>query len=360
MNSPLKLFISLLLFSGCSSPDKKGDEHSGMNMSDMVHLDARQKELINLKIDTVRMKPISETISFVGIATINENSVTTLSSKVNGRIDKLFVRNPGEEVETGEPLYSIYSEELLSNESEFLLALQQDSQFTSAVSKSLVESSRNSLLQWGLTVRQLTELSSGKKASPYITFYSAVKGFVAELNVSEGQYVSIGTPLFKISSLKTVWVSAEIYQHENSALSNEPEVQIQFSGFLPVTGKVIQNSPVITPGKNISMLIIEVQNIEGKIKPGMMATVSLKSQGKETLVIPKSSLVLGKMASVWIETKPGMFENRMIETGLETKTEVEVTSGLNEGELVVSNGNYLLNSQYILQNGAGSMHGMHN
>ncbi|MEO7872810.1 MAG: hypothetical protein ABIT08_09490 [Bacteroidia bacterium] len=101
-----------------------------------------------------------------------------------------------------------------------------------------------------------------------------------------------------------------------------------------------------------------VKNLNGKNKLGMMPTVSINKNQKKTLVIPKSAIVLGKMNSVWIEIAPGMFENRTIETGIENKTEEEILKSINKGDRVVSYGGYLLNSAYILKNGAKSMPGM--
>lgn len=99
-------------------------------------------------------------------------------------------------------------------------------------------------------------------------------------------------------------------------------------------------------------------NSQGKIKPGIMAIVSEKRNRKKVLVMPKSTLVRGKMISIWVETNPGMYESRMVETGIENRTEVEILSGIEAGEVVVSSGVYLLNSAWVLQNGANSMGGM--
>ena len=99
-------------------------------------------------------------------------------------------------------------------------------------------------------------------------------------------------------------------------------------------------------------------NIDRNIRPGMLATVSVTHNQKKTLTIPKTAILLGEMTTVWVEAQPGMYEMRMIETGLENKTQVEILSGLKDGDKVVTSGSYLLNSAYTLKNGAGSMPGM--
>ena len=364
MNTSIKIASVILLFLlfACK-PKQETDEHAGMDMMDnMMHLTAHEQDLIHLAIDTAQIKTIFETSDFTGTAAVDENNISNISSRVNGRIEKLFVRNPGEEIKKGQALYSVYSEELLSDENEFLLSLEQQSGFTGEKNtvNTLVEASHKKLLLWGLSEAQIKELTQNKKTSPTIIIYSNANGYLSELNISEGEYVSTGTSLFKIASLETVWVNAEIYQNEISYLLQNPEIELEFEA-LPgeiFKGKIIQNPPVLDADKKISLIKIMIQNNSGKIKPGMMATVSVKRNQKKTLVIPKSALVLSKQIAVWIQTKPGMYESRMVETGVENKTEVEILSGIEVDALVVSSGAYLLNSAFILKNGANAMGGM--
>ena len=365
MSTSIKIASVILLFLlfACNKPKQKTDEHAGMDMMDnMMHLTAHEQDLIHLAIDTAQIKTIFETSDFTGTAAVDQNNISNISSRVNGRIEKLFVRNPGEEIKKGQALYSIYSEELLSDENEFLLSLEQQSSFTGEKNtvNTLVEASHKKLLLWGLSEAQIKELTQNKKTSPTIIIYSNANGYLSELNISEGEYVSTGTSLFKIASLETVWVNAEIYQNEISYLLQNPEIELEFEA-LPgeiFKGQIIQNPPVLDADKKVSSIKIRIQNNSGKIKPGMMATVSVKRNQKKTLVIPKSALVLSKEISVWIQTKPGMYESRMVKTGIENKTEVEILSGIGEGALVVSSGAYLLNSAFVLKNGANAMGGM--
>lgn len=355
------IFI-LLLFS-CNAKKEKTDEHAEMNMmQNMIHLTKHEREIINLEIDTAKVQTIYETSEFTGIAAIDEYNISNISSRVNGRIEKLLVRNPGEEIKKGQLLYAIYSEELLANENEYLLALKQKLIYTTQKNTvdALVESSEKKLSLWGLNKAQINELAKNKTASATVSFYSDANGILSELKISEGEYVSTGTSLFKIASLESVWVDAEIYQ---SALSNLQLSGIEIS-FEAIPGKaykgqIIQIPPAFDADKKVSSIKISVQNNDRKIRPGMRATVSVKHNQKKTLVIPKSSIVLGKMSSsVWVQTADGMFEKRMIETGIENKSEIEVITGIQKGEFVVSSGAYLLNSAFILKNGANSMGGM--
>ena len=107
------------------------------------------------------------------------------------------------------------------------------------------------------------------------------------------------------------------------------------------------------PDQKISLVRFLINNNQHSLKPGMMAYVNIKRNEKKTLVIPKSSLLVGNMTMVWIKTGDGIYENRMIETGIQNKKEVEAISGLKEGELIVTSGAYLINSALVLKKGSG-------
>ena len=360
----LKIFTTLLLISACAKEKEKPDNQSGMtmDMSDMVHLNERQRNVIELKVDTAKVDFIFETSDFTGIVQADENNVSTVSSRVSGRIDELNVRNEGEAIRKGQLLYSIYSEELLSDENEYIYALNQKSEFkeNNQTITTLIDASRKRLLLWGLSEAMIDELAQTKKASATTNFYSEVSGYLAELNVSEGEYVTEGTALFKISSLNTVWVEATVYQDELSRVSSAEEAEVEIQNFPGkiFKGKIILNPPALDSERKAASVRIGLKNTNGEIKPGMMALVSIRTNTKKTLVIPKSALILGEMISVWVESTPGMYQLKMVETGIDNKFSVEILSGLNAGDRVVTSGSYLINSAYILQHGANSMPGM--
>lgn len=367
------MLIFLLLANACTQK-KKGDpkkEHSGHNVSqpamtnmDMITLTSRDEQYANIITDTVRLKAMAEYTTLLGTTSFDERKITVVTSRIRGRLDKLFVRNPQETVVKDQPLYSIYSEELLSYENELLNALQQQQQFTNMkdVMEQLVEAARKRLLLWGLTTEQITQLEKSREASPLITFYSPVSGTLVELPVSEGQYVETGTPLFRLADLSQLWIEAQMYTSELRWLYEKPVITVEFDAYpneifyaVPVF-----DNPTVEADQKISLVRFLVASRTRQLKPGMMAYVNIKRNEKKTVVIPKSSILVGNMISAWVKTGNGLYENRMIELGIQNKKEVEIISGLKEGEIIVTNGAYLLNSALILKKGAGmpGMEGM--
>jgi membrane fusion protein, copper/silver efflux system len=367
------MLIALLLANACTQK-KQGNtkqEHSGHNVSqpamkdmDMITLTGRDEQYANISIDTVRLKAMAEYTTLLGTTSFDERKVTVITSRIRGRLDKLFVRNPQEIVAKDQPLYSIYSEELLSYENELLNALQQQQQFTNMkdVMEQLVESARKRLLLWGLTAEQIAQLEKDREASPLATFYSPVSGTLVELPVSEGQYVETGTPLFRLADLSQLWIEAQMYTSELRWLYERPVITVEFDAYPNEIFSAVPvfDNPTVEADQKISLIRFLVAGRNRQLKPGMMAYVNIKRNEKKTIVIPKSSILVGNMITAWVKTGDGLYESRMIELGIQNKKEVEVISGLKEGELVVTNGAFLLNSALILKKGAGmpGMEGM--
>lgn len=329
--------------------------------ADMITLTARDEQYANIEVDTVRIKSLSEYSTLLGTTAFDERNITVVTSRISGRLDKLFVRNPQQWVDKGQPLYAIYSEELLSYENELLNALQQQSEFGTMkqIIDQLVEGSRKKLLLWGLTAEQITDLEKTKHASALVTFYSPVSGTLVDLSATEGQYVETGTGLFKIADLSKLWVEAQMYANELRWLYEKPAVTVEFDAYPNqiFSATPVFNNPAMEADQKISLVRFLVKNNAIQLKMGMMAYVNIKHNEKKALVIPKSSLLFGSMTMAWVKTGKGMYQNRIIKLGIQNKKEVEVISGLKAGEVVVTNGAYLLNSALVLKKGAG-MEGM--
>ena len=355
---------------GKKSSDTK-EQHSehkaaqpAKNDMDMITLTTRDEEYANITIDTVKVETMAEYTTLLGTTSFDERKVTVVTSRIRGRLDKLFVRNPQEMVSAGQPLYAIYSEELLSYENELLNALQQQAQFTNMkqAMDQLVEGARKKLLLWGLRAEQIAQLEKTGETSPLVTFYSPVSGTLVELAVSEGQYVEIGSPIFRLADLSQLWIEAQMYTTELRWLYERPVITVEFDAYPNEVFSAIPvfDNPSVEADQKISLVRFLISNRSLHLKPGMMAYVSVKRNEKKTMVIPKSSILIGNMITAWVKTGDGMYENRMIELGIQNKKEVEVISGLKEGEIIVTSGAYLLNGALILKKGTGmpGMEGM--
>ena len=351
-----------LLLVGCSTNQEELHTSHGGEHDEMLALTDKEKVMANIKIDTAQVKTLFEETTLIGTATADETRLNIISSRVKGRLDQLFVRNPGQFVKKGDPLYSIYSEELMAYQNEYLLAIDQDRTATThkEITENMVRATRKRLKLWTLTDGQIRNLETTRDVSPLVTFFSNRGGYLSDLLVREGEYVELGAPLFRLTDLKTVWIEAQLYSNETRFLRQSPNLEVVFEAFPgeQAHGEVVFSNPGLEENSKINIVRIRVDNEKGKYKPGMMAYVHLKTNKKQTLVIPKSSLLLENYTSVWIETADGMYAQRMVKTGISNKREVEIISGLSPGEKVVSSGAYLLNSAWKVKQGGRGMQGM--
>ena len=354
--------ILVLIVTACTKKMQESHEGHDKKNEDMLTLNEQQRLVVNLKTDSAQVKKISEETTLIGAAAVDERGINIVSSRVKGRLEMLFVRNPGTYVKTGDPLYSIYSEELLAYESEYLLAIEQDKLATTQkeLAQRMVESARRRLELWTLTEKQINELERTGKISPLITFYSNRSGYLSELLVREGEYVEAGTALFQLAELSSLWIEAQLYSGEINYLSQSPSLEIEFEAFSGerIRGEIVYDNPRLEENTKINLVRIRVDNKQNKYKPGMMAYVFLKRNEKRTLVIPKSALLVENNIIVWVEMPDGMFKQQMVKIGIQNKREVEIISGLSPGDRVVTRGAFLLNSAWKVKQGGGAMQGM--
>lgn len=339
--------------------EQKAKTHEG-HKGNFITLDKRQQTLAGIETDTVKYKTIIPASTILGTVAIDEAQVTTISSRVKGRIDKLYIKTSGEYLRKGNPVYSIYSEELFADEKEFLtLSWKMGKENTvNKFLNDMIVASRNKLLLWGLTENQISELEKNKTASPQITFFSQAKGYVIEVLIKEGMYVEEGTTLIKISGLKQVWIEAQVYSNEKINDNNSFQIYSTSSTDEVYIGRLAFINPTIEEGRKIQLLRIRVDNPKNKLIPGMMVyvNVSPKKNSKPVLAVPKSTVLLEKMKTVWIKVDENTFEQRMVETGTENKYLIEILSGIKEGEIIVTSGAYLISSEFILKSGTGQRH----
>jgi Cu(I)/Ag(I) efflux system membrane fusion protein len=338
---------------------RKNDDHT-KHIGNFVTLDNRQQLLAGIKTDTVKFRTITPVSTILGTVSIDEDQVTAISSRVEGRLDKLYIKSSGQYVRKGNPVCDIYSEQLLAVEKEFI-ALSEKSRNSTVKSKLLdqmLSASKNKLLLLGLNEKQIMELEKSKVASPQIIIYAQTEGYVTEVLVNEGEYVKVGSPLFNLTSLNQVWIEAQVYSNEIEKISRSSSFQV-FTDNYPdevYTGHFVFNNPSVEDGRKVQLVRLRVDNAKNQLIPGMMVYVSPKQITKPVLTVPKSAVLLEEMKTVWILAHNNTFEQRMVKTGNENNYWIEITSGLEEMEVVVIDGAYLISSEFILKSGAGERH----
>lgn len=332
--------------------------------ADEISLSKEQIELGNIHSDTIGKSSIGDRLVLTATLNFDQMKATSVSSRVMGRVERLYYKNLGDFVKKGSPLFDLYSEELNNAKQEYLLALDKRKTFASETVidfDQLIQSSRNKLLLWGLSEQQISELEKNKKANPVTTFYSSANGYITQMDIREGDYVMEGGTIVKLADLSTLWAEAQVYTSQMAGISSSSTASVQLPDFenKEITGKIDFVNPEINPDTRINLIRVSIPNSGNQLKPGMPAYVILKSPKQQSLTLPIDAVIRdGKGATVWIQTGSNSFKSIMVETGLESDDRIEIKSGLKEGDVVVTSGVYLLQSEFIFKKGANPMDGM--
>ena len=330
---------------------------------DEIQLSEQQIQLGNIRIDTIQNGMIGDQLVLTATLNFDQMKSSSVSSRVMGRVEKLYFKNLGDYVKKGSPIYDLYSEELNNAKQEYLLALERKIVFANETAidfDQLLQSARYKLLLWGMSEGQIQYLAESKKATPTTTFYSNTSGYITTLDIREGDYTMEGGTIVKLADLSSLWAEAQVYTSQLSEIDRNSIATVQLPDFdgKEIKGRIEFVNPEIAPDTRINLIRVSIPNPGNQLKPGMPAYVLLKSPQRKTLTLPIDAVIRdGKGATVWIQTGNKTYKSVMVQTGLETNNRIEIRSGLVIGDIVVVSGAYLLNSEYIFKKGTNPMSG---
>ena len=339
-------------------------EKKGMGQEEeSVVLSDQQIKLGGIRLDTVGTSKLGDMMLLSGTLSPDETRSSAVSGRITGRIERLYFKAAGEYIRKRDKLYDLYSEELNNAKQEYLLAMDRMETLKGGVIdlKQLAEAARNKLLLWGMTVDQVSELTRTRQVGVITSFYSPVSGYITALQSHEGDYMSAGTVVVRVADLSYVWVEAQVYTSQLPDLDRNGSVLVHFPD-LPgkeLTGKISLVNPEVDPDSRIGLIRVSLANPGRQLKPGMQAEVTVASGPRNSITLPQAAVLRTHGSGmVWVVSGHNSFRPVMVETGLEMGNRVEIRSGLNSGDIVVSEGTYLVNSEYVFRHGQNAMAGM--
>jgi len=333
-----------------------------MKNENELQLSDQQIQLGNITTDSLKEHLLGEDILLTGTINVNQNTLASISSRVMGRIEKLYFKTTGDIISKGQPLYEIYSEDLNMIIREMFLATEKKKSLKSIEIDydKILQSARNKLLLYGLTEEQIKQMEN-EKVQPYtVKILSKINGVVYSVDTKEGNYVMEGGDVFHLVDFSTVWVEAQVYSDYISEIKNGMEAKVMLPAFSgkEFSGQLSFVNPELNPSSKINIIRVEIPNANLDIKPGMQAYVSLLLKQKSTLSLPTDAIIKdGKGSTVWLQTGHNKFKSVMVHTGLEANGYTEILHGLNKGDIVIVSGAYLLNSEYMFKKGTNPMEG---
>ena len=342
--------------------------HSSMEMESSqayAMVTPARQQLIGVTTAPVSMRPLQTMIRAVGKVDYDEQSLTHINLRISGWVENLFVDTTGQLVRKGQPLFTLYSQELVSAQDEYLLAMKANTQIqnsplleTRHQTVQMVQSARDRLRHWTLTNAQIDDLARRGKPQTYVTIYSPVAGYVIDKQVFKGTLVKPEMTLYAIADLSTVWVEAEVFEYEM------PFVQVGQQGNLTLAaypGETFQGEitfiyPYLNQEARTNTVRLVFKNPKLRLKPDMYGTVQIRVNRGSKLVVPEEAVLdSGTRQIVYVVRGEGMFEPRQVTLGPKVGGYYEVVEGLALDERIATSGTFLLDSESKLMASSNMM-----
>ena len=332
-----------------------------------IYLSPEKQQLIGLRTEAVQRMPLTKVIRTVGQVTADETRISRVYTKVDGWVDKLYVNFTGIEVRQGQPLLSIYSPELVATQEEYLLALRaqsrlRDSSFAeiSQGGDSLLAATRRRLELWDVPDSEIRRIERAGHPIKTITLYAPASGYVMAKNVLEGQKVSPSTELMVVADLSEVWVQAEFYEQDAGLVQVGDRAQLTVNAYpdRQWTGVIDYIYPAVDPQTRTLRARLRFRNPGMLLKPGMYANATIEKPLGYVLTVPEQAVLdSGTRQIAFLDRGDGHFEPREVTVGQRTDGRREILSGLKQGDMIVTSGNFLIDSESRLKSALRAMEG---
>ena len=314
-----------------------------------VTIDPVMVQNMGVRVASVERGSISRHIRTLGEVDVAESEISVVNLRFSGWVERIYADETGQEVKRGQRLFSIYSPELVSAQKEYLMAYN-----VSGSVGELTKSAAERLRLWNIPESVLRKIVSRQNVDRSLVITAPRSGYILQKNIVDGARVNAGKDLYRIGNLKKIWVTAEVYEFDAPwiKLGQPANMELSFQRGKQYVGKVEYIYPTLNRKSRTLKVRLEFNNPGVELKPGMFATVRIEGQRKEgVLRIPTEAIIhSGERQIVFIAGEVGKYEAREIVTGLVGDGHLtEVLSGLSQDEMVVTSGQFLLDSEAQLQ-----------
>jgi len=326
-----------------------GSTSSATSNSKAIYIDPVVVQNMGVRTAEAELRDISSQIRTVGKLQATDVAETSFNLKFEGWVEKIFVNEVGALVSMGDPLFEIYSPQLISAQEEYLITLRSEGR-----TSRLTAAGRKKLERWDIPEAHIKKLEASEDADLNVIMRSPYTGYVLHKMTQQGAKVKAGKDLYHFLNLDKIWVMADIYEFDIPLVELGTEVEVELPNLnKKLTGKIDYIYPLLDPKTRTLKVRIELPNRDHLLKPGMFATLYLETQpSSQTLTIPTEAVIhSGNKKLVFVYLSNGHFEPREVETGLldDKQFLTEILTGVHEGEQVVTSGQFLLDSESQLK-----------
>lgn len=326
----------------------------------IVRIDPGVVQNMNVRTALVERRDIRYRIRTVGYLEFDPKRMVNVTPKNEGWVEKVYVNYEGESVRKGQPLFELYSPELVQTQRELLSALEFARRMASAPegaharAQALVDAARQRLAYWDISPKQVAELERTGEVLRTLTVSAPGRGVVMKrMPGLEGMAVKPGMELFHLVDLSSLWLSVEAYENQVAWMREGTKAKISLTYFPGETfeGEVSYLAPEFSEGTRTLPVKLAVPNPDGRLRPGMYATVAFEPVAVDkSLAVPTEAVLrTGERNVVLVRTGPGSFQPQEVVLGQEGQGYVEVLAGVSEGQEVVTSAQFLLDSESNLR-----------
>lgn len=327
-----------------------------------VVVDEVRRQQIGVKTATVTRRNITRHIRAVGQVVLDETRLTDVNLRMSGWVQRLHVDETGQRVKKGQVLFTLYSPELYAAQREYLTVLKRDREAGAEAMSELTRASEQRLRLLGMSQPQIRELGRRGTAWENVPVVAPSTGYVIEKDVVEGGRIEAGTRVYRIADLSRVWIDAEVYESDLAQVKKGQTVSVALP-YVPgrrFDGRVDYLYPTLDEITRTGRARIALDNPGLTLKPDMYADVELEVDLGERLVIPDSAVIYtGPRRLVFVDLGEGRLRPQDVEIGVQAGGYVEVTRGLQPGDVVVTSGNFLIAAESRIRSATGYWGGGH-
>lgn len=360
-----------------AAPPPKNSDHAGHESSQAVpgfapvDVDQARQQLIGIRTAPVTREKIERSVRTVGIVQTDETRTSHVHVKFEGFIEEIYANYVGRSVKKGQPLFRIFSRDVLAAQQEYLSSRSALSKMPQGpgdpvrgAAEQLVKASRDRLRLFDVPDHVLAKLDRTGVAERAITILAPQSGTIIEKQAIQGLAVTPMLHLYIIADLSKVWVMADVYERDLAAVSVGHRASLRLEALPGQTfeGTVTFVSPTVDQSTRTTKVRFEFPNAKGALRPGLYATVEIAGAAGEGLIVPSDAVIdTGERKLVFVSEGGGRFVPRSIVTAAASPGKYEVRSGLREGELIATSGQFLLDSESRIRGSRtrGPGHGGH-
>jgi RND family efflux transporter MFP subunit len=334
-------------------------DRSGQPERAPVSIDSRRQQLIGVRTARAERRSTAMDIRATGTVTFDETKEAEINSKVDGWVRDLKANYTGMAIRKGDPLFTLYSPELLATENEFIVALrsrEQAQQSTLPETRDhverMIQAVRERLMFWDVSVAEIREMERRSRALGETVFLAPVSGVIIEKAVVEGMRITAGQRLFRLADLSSVWVEADVYERDLASVRVGQRATVTLDAYPgeEFQGRVSYLYPSITEQTRTLKVRLQFDNPRGRLRPGMYANVMMSGPAATALVVPADAVIdSGTQQVVFVTRGDGFFDPRSVKTGRRLPDAIEILNGIEEGETVAAGATFFLDSESQLR-----------